>query len=135
MVVRRLIDFISLEKLIRIALAIGVAAAGLLCIFAVAGIHGVLPIVIVMGLFAIVPGITSPCVSAVLMKRFNSEAAMVSALAATFMFFMAAVFSYLESRLNVTHLGELATLMLITSIFAYWAQNKSAPIANNHYFI
>lgn len=135
MVIRRLIDSISLEKLIRIALAIGVAAAGLLCIFAVVGIHGVLPIVIVMGLFAIVPGITSPCVSAVLMKRFSSEAAMVSALTATFMFFMAAVFSYLESRLNVTHLGELATLMLITSVFAFWAQNKSVPTANNFDFI
>lgn len=129
MIVRCLIDVISLEKLIRIALSIGVVTAGLLCLFALVGVHGVLPIVIVMGFFAIVPGITSPCVSAVLMKRFSSEAAMVSALTATFMFFMAAVFSYLESRLNVTHLGELATLMLITTVFSFLSQNHPEPLA------
>lgn len=116
MLTRHFVKRFSLEKILRIGLWSGFCVAIISFSFALFQMTGILPLVITMSLFAITPGIAFPAANASVMAIFKSQAAMASALSTTLVFLMAAIFSYIESHLNVHSMWELAALLIVVNV-------------------
>lgn len=71
-----------------------------------------------MMLFALVPGIIFPTANASLMNHFRGQAAVISALTATLMFLSSAIFSWIESHMEVSNLWELSWLILTITLLS-----------------
>ena len=129
--VRSLINKFKIESILRIGLLFGFGVAVLSFCFSLFGFNGVWSLVFIMTLFAIGSGIVFPSSNALLMHKFHNHAAMASAVCSTIVFGSAAIYSLIESHLNVSTDFDLSIFLIIVTIIALSLHKICSPKKRN----